>query len=567
MVAKVLIAALVATLVALALPAARHLRETPPPPSPLLRLTFTPGPGLELGSGDEPLDAAVSPDGRRVAFVATADGIARLWLRDLETETSEALPGTEGGRHPSWSPAGDAIAFAAGERLRTIALPGTTVSDRAALPAPAGTAWLADGSLLVASTGAEPIRRLRDGTLIPATTLRPGERAHLFPSAAGAGFVYMAVGDGGRRAIRLVQGEQDRELTTTTGHGQIAGRYLLTVRDDVLLAQRFEPDTGTVQGRAAPLTLGVGVTADGRSLVAAGPRLVLAAAVRPRAREMAWFAFDGTRTGTLGEAGDLWQVRLSPDDRFVAVTAVTPLIRTLDVVRVPVTRGTGAVQLTRSLAADSDPVWSSDGQRIVFRSLQRGRPALFIRPAFDEDAEDELVPDTADATPTDWRGSRLLFQATDASGGQDLWSAEPTGAARREAARTGFNDTAGRWSPDGRWLAHVSDEPGRPDVYVSPQPPDGRVRVSFAGGTRPRWSRDGRSLFFLRGSTIYRASRPDGASRAFDAAVPVVDLPGIRDFDVAHRTDRILALVPSGSTEPPAAAALVDWQSSPSLRR
>ena len=261
----------------------------------------------------------------------------------------------------------------------------------------------------------------------------------------------------------------------------------------------------------------------------------------------------------MGEAGDLWQVRLSPDDRYAAVTLAAPLLRTLDIALVPAAPGTPGRPLTLALAADSDPVWSSDGRRVAFRSLQKGRPAVYTKRAHDADAEDEMLLE-GDATPTDWRDSAFLLNAADSSSGYDVATIDETSRRPTTIVKSGFNDTDGRWSPDGAWLAYVSDESGRQDVYATRRG-ESRVRVSFGGGTRPRWSRDGRSLYFLRGSAIMRASLTDGAPAGFSSATRVLDAPGIRDFDVAHRRDAMVALVPVEGSPSAPVSAIVDWQS------
>ena len=261
----------------------------------------------------------------------------------------------------------------------------------------------------------------------------------------------------------------------------------------------------------------------------------------------------------MGEAGDLWQVRLAPDDTHAAVTLVAPLLRTLDITIIPAASGLPSQPLTLALAADSDPVWSPDGRRIAFRSLQTGRPSVFLKRAHDKDAEDETVVE-GDATPTDWRGSTVVVQTADASSGSDIVAIDETTHTRTTMVKSGFNDTDGRWSPDGTWLAYVSDESGRPDIYANPRGGN-RVRVSFGGGTRPRWSRDGRSIFFLRGSTIMRATLVGSSPASFAPAVPVVDAPGIRDFDIAHQRDGLLAIVPVGPSSSVPVSAMVDWRS------
>ncbi len=501
-----IISALILAIAGLTIPVVRHLREVPPPPPPTLSLTFGAPQGSELGSGDEPLDAAISPDQRQVVFVATRAGTTTLWRRTLESDRTEPLAGTLGARLPAWSPTGDAVLFFSGTQLRRLTLADGNVSDLADSPLPSGATWLPDGSILFAPQTTGTIRRLRDGTTNDATTLRPGDRAHMFPVSTGNGmdFVYTAVGENGRRTVRLVHDGEERDLTATSGHGQIVAGHLLVVRDEALLAYRVNDSAGPLRGPAATLATGVGTTPSGRSLFTASARLVLSSGSSPRARELAWFDLNGTRTGTMGQPGDLWQVRLSPDDQFAAVTQVAPLLRTLDIALVPATSTRISQPLTFALDADSDPVWAPDGRRITFRSLQKGRPALFWKRVHDDDAEDESFVE-ADATPTDWRGADVMAHTADASSSYEIVAIDEARRTRATIVKNGFNNTDARWSPDGQWLAYVSDESGQTDTYANRRQGN-RARVSFGGGTRPRWSRDGRSLYFLRGSAIMRAT-------------------------------------------------------------
>ncbi len=556
-----IISALILAIAGLAIPVVRHLREVPPPPPPTLTLTFGAPPGAELGSGDEPLDAAISPDQRQVVFVATRAGTTTLWRRALDSDRTEPLAGTLGARLPSWSASGDAVLFFSGTQLRRITLAGGAVSDLADAPSPSGATWLPDGSILFAPQSTGVIRRLRDGTTSDATALRPGDRAHLFPTWTGEGtdFVYTAVTENGRRTVRLVRDGEARDLAGTSGHGQIAAGHLLVVRDEVLLAYRLDDSAGSLQGQATSLATGVGTTPGGRSLFTASARMVLSSGSSTRARELAWFDLSGTRTGTMGQAGDFWQVRLSPDDQHAAVTLVAPLIRTLDIAIVPAT-STGISQpLTLALAADSDPVWAPDGRRIVFRSLQKGPPALFSKRVHDNDADDESFVEI-DATPTDWKGASVVAHTADAPSSYDIIAIDEARRTRETIVKTTFSSTDGRWSPDGQWLAYVSDEPGQADLYANRRE-GSRARISFGGGTRPRWSRDGRSLFFLRGSSIMRATIESNSPPSFSPAVQVADVPGIRDFDVAHRRDALIALVPVSTTVTVPVSVTVDWQS------
>jgi Tol biopolymer transport system component len=162
----------------------------------------------------------------------------------------------------------------------------------------------------------------------------------------------------------------------------------------------------------------------------------------------------------------------------------------------------------------------------------------------------------------------VLFQAPGKGTGLDIWAFNPVTREVTGVATSGFNESDARWSPDGALLAYVSDESGRPDIYVTAAaetaaaagklPEGGRVRVSFGGGTRPRWSRDGQAVFFLRDDQIMRAAM---TAQGFDTPVAVIAAAGVRDFAVAHRSDRILAVSPLQRSAPAQAAAVVDWLS------
>jgi Tol biopolymer transport system component len=561
---RIAAAALLVIAIALAGPAIRHLREQPPSPPSSVRLSFAPPDGAELGSGDEAIDAAISPDQRAIVFVATTDGMPRLWRRLVDGERAEPLAGTDGARFPSWKPTGGVIAFFSEQKLKQLSLTDKVVRDLADAPAPSGATWLGDGSLLFAPDSRGPIRRLNAGAVSEATKLQSSDRAHAFPIAigTGGGFVYTAVRNDGSRVARLVNDGIERELAPTTGHAQFLGDLLLYTRDNVLFAQRYDGTTGALVGRPTAVASGVGVSTSGRGLFSASSRLLLSASFAPRARTLTWLALDGKPPTIAGEPGDYWQARLSPDDRFIALTVTAPLLRTLDIVVLPSDGNGSTEQITRALAADTDPVWSPDGSRLLFRSFQQGPPHLFTHAAHQPDASDEAFDRSpVDETPTDWQDDRVLVHALDARSGFDVW-ADTRGKEHRDAVLKGtFNETDARWSPDRRWIAYVSDESGRPEIYVVTSAGQTRVRASFGGGTRPRWGRHGRSVFFLRGTKIMRTDMEAGAS-ALRFATPqsVFDVPGVRDFDVAHRRDALVALMPTQSAPQLPVSVVVDWR-------
>lgn len=552
--------ALVAVIALLGFPAMRHLRETPPPVQPPIRLSFAAPAGLELGAGDDILDAAISPDEQRIAFVATSDGTPRLWTRPVSSAEATMVRDSIGAQFPAWKQTGGVIAFFAGSRLKAHIVSRDTVEDLGAASSPSGATWLLDGSLLFAPDARGPIRRLLNGSMTDATKLQAGDRSHAFPMTVGSSnaFVYTATLNDGRRVARLVENGRELDLGPTSGHAQLVGDIVFSVRDGVLLAQRLDPETRQRLANAHPIAIDVGTAASGHSFFAVSSRLLITGPQVKRLRQLAWYTLGSGERTLIREPGDYWQVRLSSDDRFAALTQNTPLVRTLDVVLAPMS-DTGYIEpLTRAVAPDSDPVWSPDGRRLVFRSLQDGPPRLYTHAAHDQDAPDVMVPmSSTDATPTDWRGDSILVHAPGSKGDLDVWTVHGQTGAREVVANTGFNETDGRLSPDGRRLAYVSDESGQQDIYVAPFPRGSRVRVSFAGGSRPRWTRDGRAVLFLRGSQILRA---DVSGAGFTTPRQVLDVPGIRDFDVAHRRDAVLAVIPATSSTSATTSVIVDWR-------
>ena len=141
------------------------------------------------------------------------------------------------------------------------------------------------------------------------------------------------------------------------------------------------------------------------------------------------------------------------------------------------------------------------------RSVRGGRPDLVTRPFEFSEADDVVVVGSElDETASDWRSGDVLFQAPGNGTGLDIWAADTATGRSVEVVRRGFNESDARWSPDGRLVAYVSDEPGQPDIFVQPWPQDGRRwRVTSAGGTRPRWRRDSRALFFIRDGALMQA--------------------------------------------------------------
>lgn len=546
-------------------------RQPPPPLPPSVHLQFTPPPGTVLGAGEHTFDAALSPAGDEVVFVATRAGQVGLWRRRLPAATATPIPDTDGAAAPAWVTGRHAVSFFAGTALKVLDLAtGDIATPASDLAEPAGAAWLDDGSVLVGRLRGA-LDRWQQGRSTSATILQPGDVGHRFPARLSPeAWVYVAERADGSRVVRLSRDGRDSDLTAADGQALAVDGWLLYPRGGALLAQRLDVETRRLAGRALALLAAVGVSSTGRAQAAASPRLVIAGpGTGPRHRLM-WFAATGQTQGEASEPGDYWQVRLSPDDTQAAVTMLEPLLRTLDVY--VLRRGSGEpLPVSLGLAAESDPVWSADGLSLLFRSSRGGQANLYTRRVGVPGAPETLVVQSPGSEiPSDWTAAGdMWFSAVPGTRPDTDVFRRVSGGAVAPVLAGGFNQSDARVSPDGRLVAYVSDESGQPEVYVSAWPPrrgragidaPSRTRVSQAGGSRPRWA--GRALYFLRGDgDVLRADRLPGPDLAYAVPVRVLTAPGLRDFDTAHRSPRILAVVPEASTRPAAVDALVDWTS------
>jgi Tol biopolymer transport system component len=556
-----LVTIVLAVAVAVLLPLAiQHLREEPPAPPPAVRLTLSPPPDTEFG-GASLLDLAVARSGREIVFAATTAGQSQLWRQRLDAQRADPLPGTAGATLPSYSADGSTLWYFTAARLRRLDLATGRTRDVIEAPQPLGTAVRHDGTVLVGVGG--PIRRLGEDGSSPVTTVRADERTHAFPAWAGVGdaFVYLATLHDGRRVLRMHDAEQDVELARADSHGIVAEGHLLYVRDGLLRAQALDLEARHLAPRAHTLAIDVGVSPLGAGAFAVGGHVL---ATGPPARHsyvLRWFTGTGQPLEAISEPGDYWQLRLSPDERTVAVTMRDRLLGTLDVFTVAASGGVPA-RLTLALAADSDPVWSSDGRRIAFRSAQEGEPHIFARSVASSASADEPVwRSPLDDVPTDWSLQHLVFHARSPGTGSDIFALPPGGTAARPLARTGFNEIDGRLSPDGRWLAYASDEGGQFDIYVSAVDDSSRrVRVTTAGGTKPQWVDDTRALVFTRGEEILRVPLGSGTA-GLQPGTPtrVLLLPRMRDVAASRHGTRLLVLAPADTVQRVAIDVVAGW--------
>ncbi len=497
-------------MIALAVPTVRHLRETPTPAPPETRLEIvTPATTSELSF-------AVSPDGRQVVFVASGDGVSRLWVRPLDTTAAQPLAGTEGASYPFWSPDSRSIGFFADGRLKRLALSGGTPQTLAPAPVGRGGTWSADGVILFARSHPGPLSRVPagGGDVVPVTTLGAGQSGHVFPQFLPGGRQFLFYATGSAETTGIYLGALDATAVTRVTAADTAGAYappgpglagasreggwLLFGSQGTLVARRFDAARGVLIGDPVTVADALAISANLGAFSVSATGLVTYRAGGAARTQLTWFDRAGQALGTLG-APDATQFdpALSPDGRQVAVSRVAQ--GNTDLWLIDAARTT---RFTFVPESDKFPVWSPDGRRLVFSQQGRaGVSGLYQKPANGAGAEALLLasPETKVATSWSPDGRSLLYTAFSPKTSGDVWVLPMAGDPKPSPfLNATFYEGNSAFSPDGHWVAYGSDESGRREIYVRPFPgPGGQWQISTAGGKDPRWRPDGKQLYYI----------------------------------------------------------------------
>jgi serine/threonine protein kinase/Tol biopolymer transport system component len=523
-------------MIALAIPAVRHLRETPPPAPPETRLEIVTPPT------DQPTSFALSPDGRQIVFVASGDGESRLWLRSLATTTAQPLAGTVGATYPFWSPDGRAIGFFTGNALKRLDIGGGAPQSLAAVTAGRGGTWNADGVILFSQNARGPLFRVpaSGGEAVAATKL-DRQTDHRFPVFLPDGRQFLFYVQGTPDTTGIFLGSLDsadiRRLTPADTAGvYLSSGWLLWVRGGTLVAQRLDLGqkalTGDPVTLADPVAIGtsnagaISVSVTGFVAYRAG------AAIR---RQLVWVDRTGKALGTMGgpDENGLSAPSVSPDGRRVAVQRTVG--GNLDIWLLD---GSRTSRFTFDAAQDRYPIWSPDGSRIAFDSDRTGAFDLYQKSSSGVGVEELLAESAQTKVPHDWSadGRFLLYVSIDPQTGRDLWVLPVEGNRKPWVfLKTSFDERQSAFSPDGRWVAYESNESGRYEIHVralaAPVASDaaadvvGQWQVSTAGGVYPRWRPDGKELYYLSPTGAMMAAPIVVTGSAFEPGAAVTLFP------------------------------------------
>ncbi|MCA1573001.1 MAG: protein kinase [Acidobacteria bacterium] len=559
-----------------------YLRPTPVDER-VLKLSVLPPEKVNM-TGIVPV-MALSPDGRRLAFFASSEGQNLLWVRSLDSLSAQALPGTEGASGASslfWSPDSRFIGFFAGGKIKKIDASGgppQTLCDAAAESR--GGTWNRDGVIVFALDAFGPLYRVSaaGGEPIPVTALDQSrlETSHRWPYFLSDGrhflyFVRTSQAESGGIFVGSLDGKETKRLLPTTLNAAYAPPgFLLFLRNETLIAQRFDADELQLTGEPFPIAERVAFNPGlSRGAFSVSENGVLAyRSGSGQINQPLWFDRGGKQIGSLGAAGLYFTLRLSPDETRAAVDLTDTQTGTEDIWLFDLSRGIPS-RFTTDPANDSNPLWSPDGSRIVFTSNREGVRNLYQKIASGGGNEEVLLKSTEEKVPDDWSsdGQFIVYQTINRKTKWDLWVLPMSGDRQPfPFLQTEFNEQAAQFSPDGKWIAYSSDESGAPEVYVQTFPASGgRWRVSTDGGRQPRWRRDGKELFYITADgKLMVVDVKLGAT--FEADVPqtlfgtrVLTLPSFRNqYAVTADGQRFLINLMIEETSATPISIVVNW--------
>jgi Tol biopolymer transport system component len=494
------VVAAVSLLLAVGSPVARMVRpKAAPEARPMLRSSLLPPPGYSFA----PFDFAISPDGSRLAFVAIGpDGGKSLWVRSLDAREAQELKETRNAALPFWAPDARRMGFFAEGKLKVLDTGSGAIQVLADAPAAGGGSWNRDGTILFCPNRG-PVQSVSDrgGAPKQVTPFDPAaEMTHYGPRFLpdGKRFLYTrrtrrpeSRGRDGIYAGSLEGSEPRLVSVEIPASVRYASGHLLYMREGSLVAQPF--DTARLQLAGPALTVFDRELEDDEAVTASENGVVVLRSVADAASELLWYDRSGREIGRIPHSG-LRDPRLSPDGRLLAVTSDDgrdgrTFIRVLDLQRGVSTQLTGG-------GRETYPTWSLDGTRIAYKSGTGPSSALAQVPA-DGSGEAEVLLEGGRILPTQYTpdGRALLYMRYDSSLDQ---------VALLDLAKRTSKDLVpgaeGQISPDGRWLAYNSTPREGRDLHVFVQPfpgPGPQVQISREGGAQPRWSRDGKRLYFV----------------------------------------------------------------------
>ena len=519
------------------------MRPGPPEPGTVTRLP------LDAEGTNSTHGMAWSPDGTRLVYAATVDGVQQLFLWARNQMGAVPIRNTSGALYPFFSHDGEWVGFFTANELKKVSLAGGPAQTLCEVGFRRGATWGPDDTIVFSSDAAPGLMRVSasGGEPQQLTVPEDGEGGHVWPRFLpdGSGVVFTIISSPLNWELAVLSLETDdyRVLTEGTDGSYAASGHMVFAREASLWAAPFDTATLELTGDVVPVVEDVQVNGGGWALYAIagdGSLAYMPGGTSTSPHTLTWVDRVGREEPVGAPAGDYREPRISPDGSRLAVSLVDATSGNIDVWIWDFERG-NMTRLTFDAAADFSPVWAPDGRNVVFFSRRDG--AGVYRKAADGTGTDEaLISGEPD---------QQLFPSSVSADGNTLFLTEGE-SPEVNVGLLALNDDGGRAvllaesfveaeaaiSPDGRWMAYGSDETGQLEIYVRPFPEvdTGRWQVSTEGGHHPVWSRDGRELFFDDGSAVLVVD-VETNDETFRAGIPERVFAGTYDYRNPRRWD------------------------------
>jgi Tol biopolymer transport system component len=566
-----------------------HFREVP---------AVTPTPvrfRIPYPDGFRPPESALfslSPDGNTIAFYTGDIEGSRLWVQELGSLEPRVLLGAEVSRSDAitfWSHDSRSILFYADGHLKKADLTGGGAQTLCESPGLIIGGSSSRDQILFGALGGTGIMSVpaAGGTprAVTQVDLSRKERAHLMPFFLpdGRHFLYLRNSSAAEYAgvyvgsLDRAPGDQPakRLIATGTGASFMSGPEgrgsVFFLRDGLLMAQEFDANVLELRGEPQVLARGVGNTRAFPFFAASTSGTLVYRSAPTQTSQMAWLDRRGREIERLGDPfapGDA--PRLNPSGTHFALSHWDDTDRTNDLWLVTLSPYR-SLRLTRGPARNENPVWSADGRRVAYASARAERVNLYVVNVNGDGQQALLLQSGDDKSPQSWsRDGYLLYSARVPTHGADLWVLPPSGKPF-PFLDSPANEFVGSFSPDGTWIAYLSDESGTPEMYLRAFKPEAaskgavvgpRIPLPTSGAGTPHWRADGREILYIAsdGNMMALPVKP-GAPVETGAAVALFKAPATLRFDVTPDGQRFLFAIPVEAQQTTAPfTVILNWQ-------
>jgi Tol biopolymer transport system component/predicted Ser/Thr protein kinase len=526
----------------------------------------------------------LSPDGRTLAFLGVdAAGKTRIWLRPMSALEPYALAGTDGATRPFWSPDSRYLAFFVSNQLKKVAAAGGPPQLICEAKSGSDGSWSKGDVILFDGGPTDEIRRVSASGGVPANATAIDKARSEVNSGwpwflpDGRHFLFVTDHDKGGSWLKLgvLDSLQAQEIEKIESRVEYVAGHVLYVSQGTLVARPFSTSKLKFTGEPFPVAEKVFAQAQlAHFSTSQNGALAYMPGAGITSSTLTWTDLTGKELGKVGEPGAYHDMALSPDGTRLAVGVVDARANSDDLWVYDLKRNV-ASRLTFDPGNEIWPVWSPDGTHVAYATDKGGSFAVVQRLASGAGEEESIYEEKgANIGPGSWsRDGRFLACAKFVPGSAPDIIVIPMTGERKPIVflATSFAEQRPAFSPDGRWLAYMSDESGRPEVYVQAFPPSGgKWQISTNGGRAPAWRGDGREIFFHMdgaGTGDVLMSVPVTSGVAFEAGIPkrlferTLDWSGIRRnrWLVTPDGQRLLLNAASGASGPTGFNVVLDW--------